>query len=165
MKKKQESGRSMVEMVGVLAVMGLITAGAFVLINSGLKTQKRSSATDEIDVIAANVRAMVAQSENKDTPYSGLPANCTGNTATTAKSLAAGLLGSDNSTVTSAYGTGTTYAVCRGDNDGKTFAVALSGIKAGECQALATRSYSHGSGACATGTGNNPNVVTITFTE
>lgn len=161
MKKKQESGRSMVEMVGVLAVMGLITAGAFVLINSGLKTQKRSSATDEIDVIAANVRSMVAQADDKDKPYKGLPANCTGNTATTAQSLAAGLLGSDKSKVESAYGKGTAYAVCMAA-DGAKFSVALSGITAGECQALATRSYSHGSGACTTG---NTNVVTITFTE
>ena len=51
--KKPESGRSMIEMVGVLAVMGLISAGAFVLLRSGMSSQKRNRIQDEIGNIAS----------------------------------------------------------------------------------------------------------------
>ena len=54
--KKHESGRSMIEMVGVLAVMGLITAAAFVLITSAMRSQKLSRADDDISALAAGVR-------------------------------------------------------------------------------------------------------------
>jgi type II secretory pathway pseudopilin PulG len=59
-----ESGRSMVEMVGVLAVMGLITAGAFVLMRSGMATQKRNRAQDEIANIVSTVRTLSAGGED-----------------------------------------------------------------------------------------------------
>ena len=64
MKKKYESGRSMVEMVGVLAVMGLITAGAFVLMRSGMATQKRNRAQDEIANIVSTIRTLSAGADD-----------------------------------------------------------------------------------------------------
>ena len=68
-KKWFESGRSMIEMVGVLAIMGLLTGGAFVLIKSGLVSQKISRVSDEIDILASSVGTMMAQSDS----FSGLP--------------------------------------------------------------------------------------------
>ena len=56
--KKQESGRSMIEMVGVLAVMGLITAGAFVLITSAMSSQKVSRVDDDVSAIVAGTRLL-----------------------------------------------------------------------------------------------------------
>ena len=56
MAKKYESGRSMIEMVGVLAVMGLLTAGAFILIQSGMQSQKRSRVVDEINAIVSEMQ-------------------------------------------------------------------------------------------------------------
>jgi type II secretory pathway pseudopilin PulG len=64
--KKQESGRSMIEMVGVLAVMGLITAAAFVLITSAMKSQKLSNADDQVAAIASGVRLLYANSQYFD---------------------------------------------------------------------------------------------------
>ena len=61
--KQNESGRSMVEIVGVLAVMGLITMGAFTLVKAGMSSQKQSRAVDEIEVLAANARNMTAAGE------------------------------------------------------------------------------------------------------
>ena len=45
---KQESGRSMIEMLGVLAIMGLITVGAIGMIATAMRTQKRSAINDEV---------------------------------------------------------------------------------------------------------------------
>lgn len=56
--KKTESGRSMIEMVGVLAVMGLITAGAFVLITSAMSSQKISRVDDDVSAIVAGTRLL-----------------------------------------------------------------------------------------------------------
>ena len=64
--KKHESGRSMIEMVGVLAVMGLITAAAFVLITSAMRSQKLSRADDDISALVAGVRLLYNNSANFD---------------------------------------------------------------------------------------------------
>jgi len=149
--KKQESGRSMVEMVGVLAIMGLITAGAFVLLSSGYASQKRSRATDEIDVIASNVRAMAAQALKKDVKFATLPAPDDDGKA---KGLPQAFLDSEDG----ATPFGGIYMVYTKD-EGQTFTIALADISEKECSAMASRAYSKGTGEC-TGT-----TVEITFSE
>ena len=62
--KKHESGRSMIEMVGVLAVMGLITAAAFVLITSALRSQKMTRVDDDVSAIAAGVRLVYGNKQD-----------------------------------------------------------------------------------------------------
>ena len=56
--KDETSGRSMVEIIGALAVMSLISAGAMVLVRSGSASQKRSRTFDEVMAIVENVRMM-----------------------------------------------------------------------------------------------------------
>ena len=62
--KKHESGRSMIEMVGVLAVMGLITAGAFVLISSAMSSQRISRVDDEVSALVQGVRLLYNANNN-----------------------------------------------------------------------------------------------------
>lgn len=150
--KKQESGRSMVEMVGVLAIMGLITAAAFVLLNSGYKSQKRSQAADEIDVIVSNVRAMAAQAEDKSSKFSALPAD-DDDGLKKGEALAKALLASSDG----ATPFGGTYAVVQAQA-GAAFQVKMIDVN-DECEAMASRKYTHGNGNCA------DNTVTITFSE
>ena len=64
MQKNHESGRSMVEIIGVLAVMGLITAGAFALVRSGMASQKRNRAADEIANIVSTIRTLSAGADD-----------------------------------------------------------------------------------------------------
>lgn len=68
---KTESGRSMVEMLGVLAIMGLITTGAITLVYNGLKLYKRMTVNDEVLTIVTEVRNLF--SEYND--YSSLEQN------------------------------------------------------------------------------------------
>ena len=44
----QESGRSMIEMLGVLAIMGVITVGAIGMISTAMRTQKLTAVNDEV---------------------------------------------------------------------------------------------------------------------
>ena len=52
---KDESGRSMIEMLGVLAIMGGITVGAIGIISSAMRTQKRSTVNDDVIQMVAGV--------------------------------------------------------------------------------------------------------------
>ena len=160
MQKKQESGRSLVEMVGVLALMGLITAAAFVLIQAGSGSQKRSRATDEIDIIASNVRAMVAQAIDTTKPFSSLPQSeaCKGAEDGAPADLAMALLKS--TTGATPFDKNSKYAVYTTDK-GETFTIELAKIGSDECQAMGTRQYANGSGVCC----DNKNTAAITFTE
>lgn len=67
MQIKYESGRSMIEIIGVLAVTGLLTAGGFLLVNNGMASQKRSRAIDEINILAATARSLSAGTGNFST--------------------------------------------------------------------------------------------------
>ena len=58
---KQESGRSMIEMLGVLAIMGVITVGAIGLISTAMRTQKRSAVNDEVIEIVTGVRQLLGE--------------------------------------------------------------------------------------------------------
>lgn len=132
--RRRESGRSMIEMVGVLAVMGLITAGAFVLIRSGMSSQRRNRAVTEVANIAAIIREAYAEATNLDVLPDGADAGTT-------------LLEHLSVTTTTPFGTNTTYSVIRSDNEGYNdvkadFAVLMSGLADEDCFALSERTWS-----------------------
>ena len=56
---RQESGRSMIEMVGVLAIMGMLTATAFALISLGINRQKQARVADDVVTIVSGVRSLL----------------------------------------------------------------------------------------------------------
>jgi len=58
---KQESGRSMIEMLGVLAIMGIITAGAALLISRTMNIQKHNTVGEEVIQIVTNVRQLLGE--------------------------------------------------------------------------------------------------------
>ena len=55
---RQESGRSMVEIIGVIAIMALMSAGAFMLIRSGMASQRRSMIIDDVSKIVSGIRSL-----------------------------------------------------------------------------------------------------------
>ena len=58
--KNQESGRSIIEIMGVLGLMGLISIGAFVLIRSGMASHRRTMVMDDVSKIVTGVRSSQA---------------------------------------------------------------------------------------------------------
>ena len=62
--KGKESGRSMIEIIGVLAMMGLMTVGAFVLIRNGMATQKRNTVIDDVSKIVTGIRTLYAEHDD-----------------------------------------------------------------------------------------------------
>ena len=57
----QESGRSMIEMLGVLAIMGVITVGAIGMISTAMRTQKLTTVNDEVVQMVTMVRNIHAE--------------------------------------------------------------------------------------------------------
>ena len=145
--KKQESGRSMIEMVGVLAVMGLITAAAFVLITSAMRSQKLSRVDDDIAALAAGVRLLYNNSADNG-GFKGIV------TATSDNTLK--VLGFDN--VKPAYGSDTKYTItavksianntitnCAAtDNDCPYFSISFTTDSNNTCSGLAQRTWANG---------------------
>ena len=132
--KKQESGRSMIEMGGVLAIMGLVTAGAFILIQSGLSSQKISRTSDELDILVSNARSMTAQSDS----FKSLGTKLDGG-----KTLAASMLKSDGKSPI-----GGDYYVYAAGTDYKNLYVGIDGISESDCTTMAARSFSGGTTRC-----------------
>ena len=57
----QQSGRSMIEMLGVLAIMGVITVGAITMISAAMRNQKRTTVQDEVAQIVTGVRTLLCE--------------------------------------------------------------------------------------------------------
>ena len=54
-----ESGRSMIEMLGVLAIMGVITVAAVQMIGAAMRSQKRTTVRDDVAQIVTGVRQLL----------------------------------------------------------------------------------------------------------
>ena len=58
--KNPESGRSLLEIVGVLAIMMLMSVGALILVRSATMSQKRAAVMDEVSKIVTGIRTLYA---------------------------------------------------------------------------------------------------------
>lgn len=118
---KQESGRSMIEMIGVLAIMAIITAGAFALIATAFQTQKRSRVTDDVANIVTGVRSLLGEYDD----FSNI----------------------DNSTIFGAIGIsnknpyGGTYELTVNPSNTRQFIVSINGLNKAECDGLLTKAW------------------------
>lgn len=161
--KKYESGRSMIEMVGVLAIMGLLTAAAFALIQSGIKSQKVSKISDEIDMLVSHARALTAEMGNfKSLP---LKTDVASNRESKPARLAGRIVGmnprKDKTPI------GGMYELYKADEDGEEFVVEINGITdKDDCYMMKYRSYADGTADCLEPDGDSAFYrLTITYTK
>ena len=118
---KQESGRSMIEMVGVLAIMGMLTATAFALISLGINRQKQSRVTDDVVTIVSGVRSLLGEYDD----FSNI----------------------DNSTIFAAMSVsnknpyGGTYELSVNPANTRQFIVKINGLSKSDCDALVTKAW------------------------
>ena len=152
---KQESGRSMIEMVGVLAIMGMLTATAFALISLGINRQKQARVTDDVVTIVSGVRSLLGDYDD----FSNI----------------------DNSTIFAAMSVsdknpyGGTYELAVNSANPRQFVVKINGLSKSDCEALVTKAWTDSVGYISSdhkeggATGNcsegNTNTVSITYGE
>ena len=119
---KQEYGRSMIEMLGVLAIMGVITVGAISLISTAMRTQKRSAVNDEVVTIVTGVRQLLGEYDD----FSNI----------------------DNSTIFGAIGVtnknpyGGAYTLSVNPSNSRQFIVGITGLNKSDCEYLITKAWS-----------------------
>jgi len=70
---EKENGRSMIEMIGVLAIIGVLSVGGIAGYSKAMQKYRVNKAIEQITLIAGNVRAFFAPQKN----YVGL--GCNGN--------------------------------------------------------------------------------------
>lgn len=152
---RQESGRSMIEMVGVLAIMGMLTAPAFALISLGINRQKQARVMDDVVTIVSGVRGLLGDYDD----FSNI----------------------DNSTIFAAISVsnknpyGGTYELTVNPANTRQFIVRINGLNKSDCEALITKAWTDSVGYVSSGhkesgaTGNcmseNNNVISITYGE
>ena len=153
---KHESGRSMIEMLGVLAIMGVITGGAILLISSAMRTQKRNTVNEEVIQIVMGVRQLLGEYDD----FSNI----------------------NSSTIFSVMGMssknpyGGAYELSVDPANSRQFVVSVTGLSDVDCEYFATKAWadsvgymnSDGKQSGATGMcnlGNGKNIVQITYGE
>ena len=152
---RQESGRSMIEMIGVLAIMAIITAAAFALISTAFSTQKRGRVTDDVVNIVTGVRSLLGEYDD----FSNI----------------------DNSTIFGAIGVskknpyGGVYELAVNPSNPRQFVVSITGLSKSECDGLVTKAWTDSvgynesgrkeSGATGTCVEGKKNTVSITYGE
>lgn len=60
----QESGRSMIEMLGVLAIIGVLSVGGIAGYSQAMNKFKVSKTTDQIQTLVTNIRTLTASQRN-----------------------------------------------------------------------------------------------------
>ena len=142
--KNEQSGRSMVEMLGVLAIIGVLSVGGIAGYSKAMAKFKLSKAMDQVSTVVTNIRTL----------YSGQP-NYTGLDTSVAIKMGAipteMLNGQSPTTASVAYNafnglvtvvSGNSFS---GDTN-RTFTVTFEGLGKEACVALASADWGFGSG-------------------
>ena len=116
---KQESGRSLIEMMGVLAIAGILTAGTIATYNTIRGRQNRTIATSELEMIVKNTKLLLSMKED----YSGVCVSYL---------VKSGALKNDKAPLGSSDWTITSSA------DGKEFYITLTGLSKSDCDYFTT---------------------------
>ena len=150
---KTESGRSMIEMLGVLAIIGVLSVGGIAGYSKAMMKYRTNKTIEQISMIVTNVRTLFGSQKN----YKALGATTNGSLIARAKlfpdelisgetiadnpfggaiQLVAGSRNSDDATNT-----------CTGCGDAKAFVLAYGNIPEEACMDLATQDWGSASGS------------------
>ena len=137
-------GRSMIEMLGVLAIVGVLSVGGIAGYSKAMEKFKINKTIDEISHIVTNIRTLYAQQTtydklNNKTAYQmgGIP-----------ESL---IISSDGSSITHAFNGSVTITASIVDYSGKYFAISLEGLSERACLEIATMDWGSPSSSGFTG--------------
>ena len=147
--KKLESGRSMIEMLGVLAIIGVLSVGGIAGYSKAMTKFKTNKVADNVSMIVTNIRTLYAQQktytglDNKSAVEMGVvPDELVGTLTGTTQSLTNAFLGSvyiGAGKVANMDGeTGASAGTARG------FYVIMNGLPKEACVTLATNDWGSG---------------------
>lgn len=134
--KTNESGRSMIEMLGVLAIIGVLSVGGIAGYSKAMNKFKTNKVADNVSMLVANIKTLYAQQKI----YHGLT-----NQTAVDMGVVPDELGT-TSDLTNAFN-GKVYistADSTTDNDEKAFNIVFDGLSREACITLATNDWGSG---------------------
>lgn len=141
-----ESGRSMIEMLGVLAIIGVLTVGGIAGYSKAINSYRVNKTIDQVSQIASNVRTLFSGHKTYAALGSTTNAKLIGKSHLFPDELISG--SGDTYTVqTNVFGGNITLVV--GDksasSDNKAFIITMTGIPQEACIRIATEDWGSGS--------------------
>ena len=139
--KNNQSGRSMVEMLGVLAIIGVLSAGGLAGYSKAMFKHKLNSTMDQLTMLVTNIRTMYGTQEN----YNGLDVP----SAFQLGIIAASSYTSSSSTMINPFKGTVTLAPspAKAGVADSGFIITYSGLPKEACIALATSDWGTGAGS------------------
>ena len=138
--KSEQSGRSMVEMLGVLAIIGVLSVGGIAGYSKAMAKFKLTKAMDQVSTTVTNIRTLYSGQPN----YSGL------DTTVAIRMGAVGaemLNGVSTNSATVAYNAFNGKVFISATGTGQGFVVTFTGLGKEACVALGTADWGSGSGS------------------
>ena len=141
MKHINENGRSMVEMLGVLAIIGVLSVGGIAGYSKAMNKYKINKTTDQVSMLVANIRTLFSSQGD----YQGL---------SNAQAIKFGVVPEDmynagsasTSDIKNAFGGDVTIAAAGGrkENDNEAFIIEYAGLSSEACVTIATGDWGSG---------------------
>ena len=143
MLKTNESGRSMIEMLGVLAIIGVLSVGGIAGYSKAMNKFKTNKVADNVSMLVANIKTMYAQQKT----YSGLTTDTAHDMGLVPDELVK--KGSDSkNTYKNAYNgeveIHTASSTDATTSDSKAFVIYFGGLSKEACITLATNDWGSG---------------------
>lgn len=166
MMKYNENGRSMVEMLGVLAIIGVLSVGGIAGYSKAMNKYKINKTTDQVSMLVANIRTLFSSQGNYDGLNNGqaIKFGVVPNDMYTAASTYA-----SNYSIKNAFGGAVTIEadVARKDRTEKeAFVITYTGLSSEACVTVATGDWGSGqaSGLIGIAAGKNATDATTIAT-
>ena len=141
MMKYNENGRSMVEMLGVLAIIGVLSVGGIAGYSKAMNKYKINKTTDQVSMLVANIRTLFSSQGN----YDDLDNAQAKKFGVVPNDMYTSVSGND---ITNAFGGDVTIAAAKartGDTDeNEAFIIEYAGLSSEACVTVATGDWGSG---------------------
>ena len=142
--KSEQSGRSMVEMLGVLAIIGVLSVGGIAGYSKAMAKFKTSKALDQVSTTVANVRTLYSGQPN----YDGLTTEIAIQMGAIGAEMLSGQSPTSASTAYNAFnGSVTISATTVSGRNSAGFELVFSGLSKEACVQMASSDWGSGSGS------------------
>ena len=140
--KTNETGRSMIEMLGVLAIIGVLSVGGIAGYSKAMNKFKTNKVADNVSMIVANVKTLYAQQNT----YKGLNNGTAVSMGVIPDELGTEVANTSQATLTNAFN-GPVFikqSDSTSGNDGKAFIIEFNNLSREACITLATNDWGSG---------------------
>ena len=143
-----EQGRSMIEMLGVLAIVGVLSVGGIAGYSKAMNKFKTNKISDQVQMISTNIRTLFSSQRTYTGLTNGMAVKA-GLVPTEMYEAASASGASDSFDIINAFG-GSVYITAAGqaaDDDEMAFVIAFDGIPSASCVSIATTDWGGDTGS------------------